>query len=169
MLTGTGYCLLCPTPVCPGNGALGDIIVHSRRERRFKCRRGGHTFAATTGTPFYRLHHAPELMILVLALLAHGCPVQAIVFAYELHEDTVRAWLERGATQAQHVHQHLVQSGSIDAVHIQADELWVKLRRGRVWQAQPWRSAVACGWLASSASRGIRPSLTAWSSRRAPV
>jgi hypothetical protein len=127
--------LLCPTPDCLGNGALGDIVVHSRRERRFKCRRCGHTFAATTGTPFYRLHHAPELMILVLALVAHGCPVQAIVFAYELHEDTVRAWLLRGGVQAQHVHQHLVQNGAVDEVHIQADELWVRLRRGRVWQA----------------------------------
>jgi len=127
--------LLCPTPGCSGNGAAGDIVVHSRRERRFKCRRCGHTFAATTGTPLYRLHHTAELMTIVLALLAHGCPVQAIVFAYGLHEDTVRAWLERGGQQAQRMHEHLVQSGCVDEVHVQADELWVKLRRGRVWQA----------------------------------
>jgi transposase-like protein len=127
--------LLCPTPDCPGNGVLGDIVVHSRHERRFKCRRCGHTFAASSGTPFYRLHHPPELMILVLALLAHGCPVQAIVFAYGLHEDTVRVWLERGGQQAQRVQEQLVQSGRVDEVHVQADELWVRLRRGRVWQA----------------------------------
>lgn len=129
------HSLLCPTPGCSGKGAAGEIVVHSRRERRFKCRRCGHTFAVTRDTPFYRLHHAAELVSIVLALLAHGCPVQAIVFAYGLHEDTVRAWLVRGGQQAQRVQQHLVQSGAIDEVHVQADELWVKLRRGRVWQA----------------------------------
>lgn len=127
--------VLCPTPDCPGNGAAGDIVVHSRREQRFKCHRCGHSFAVTAGTPFYRLHHAAELMVIVLALLAHGCPVQAIVFAYGLHEDTVRTWLLRGGTHAQQVHQHLVQRGGVEEVHVQADELWVKLRRGRVWQA----------------------------------
>jgi len=127
--------VLCPTPACPGNGAAGDITVQSRKERRFKCRRCGHSFAATTGTPFYRLHHDVVLMTVVLALLAHGCPVQAIVFAFGLHEDTVRAWLERGGAHTQHVHEPLVQGGQVDEVHVQADELWVRLRRGRVWQA----------------------------------
>lgn len=72
---------------------------------------------------------------MVLALLAHGCPVQAIVFAYGLHENTVRAWLERAGAHAQQVHAHLVQSGHVAEDHVQADELWVRLRRGRVWQA----------------------------------
>src|SRR5919204_4491146 len=67
--------------------------------------------------------------------MAHGCPVQAMVFAYGLHDDTVRAWLERGGQQAQRVHEQVVQLGAVDEVHIQADELWVRLRRGRVWQA----------------------------------
>ncbi len=127
--------VLCPTPACAGNGAVGDITVHSHTERRFRCRRCKHTFAATTGTPFYRLHHEVVLMTVVLALLAHGCPVQAIVFAYGLHEDTVRAWLERGGAHAQQDHEHLVQSGHVDETHVQPDELWVRLRRGRVWQA----------------------------------
>jgi transposase-like protein len=127
--------VLCPTPDCPGNGAAGEIAVHSREERRFKCRRCGRTFAATTGTPFYRLHHPVSLMTVVLALLAHGCPVQAIVFAFGLHEETVRAWLLRGGEQARRVQEGLVQQGRVDEAHVQADELWVRLRRGRVWQA----------------------------------
>jgi len=64
-----------------------------------------------------------------------NCPVQAIVFAYGIHENTVRAWLERAGAHAQQVHTHLVQSGHVEEVHVQADELWVRLRRGRVWQA----------------------------------
>jgi transposase-like protein len=127
--------ILCPTPDCPGNGAAGEIAVHSRQERRFECRRCGHTFAATAGTPFYRLHHEVGLMTVVLALLAHGCPAQAIVFAFGLHEETVRAWLLRGGTQGRRVQAALVQQGRVEEEHIQADELWVRLRRGRVWQA----------------------------------
>jgi transposase-like protein len=127
--------VLCPTPDCPGNGAAGEIRIHSRQERRFKCRRCRRTFAATSGTPFYRLHHAAELMTVVLALLAHGCPLQAIVFAFGLHEDTVRAWLLRGGEQARRVQEGLVPQGRVAEEHIQADELWVRLRRGRVWQA----------------------------------
>ena len=61
--------------------------------------------------------------------------VQVSVFAYGLHEDTVRAWLERGGQQAQRVQEHLVHNGAVDEVHVQADELWVRLRRGRVWPA----------------------------------
>src|SRR5207244_12882269 len=51
------------------------------------------------------------------------------------HQDTVRAWLERDGQQAQRVQEHVVHSGQVDEVHVQADELWVRLRRGRVWQA----------------------------------
>jgi len=127
--------VLCPTPDCPGNGAAGEIRIHSRKERRFKCRRCRRTFAATRDTPFYRLHHPSEVLTVVLALLAHGCPVQAIVFAFGLHEDTVRAWLLRGGKQARAVQEGLVQQGRVAEEHIQADELWVRLRRGRVWQA----------------------------------
>jgi hypothetical protein len=36
-------------------------------------------FAETVGTPFYRLHKPAELAVLVLTLLCHGCPIQAIL------------------------------------------------------------------------------------------
>ena len=50
-------------------------------------------FAATRDTPFYRLHKSAELMVLVLTLLSHGCPTQAIVAAFGLDERTVARWL----------------------------------------------------------------------------
>jgi hypothetical protein len=33
------------------------------------------------------------------------------------------------------VHQHLLQQGQVDLLHVQADELWVKLVGRRVWMA----------------------------------
>lgn len=71
----------------------------------------------------------------MLTLLTHGCPVQAIGAAFGLDERTVAAWLQRAGAHAQHLHQHLVQQGQIDLKPVQADELWVKLVGGKVWQA----------------------------------
>ena len=68
----------CHHPLCPARGqpGLGNIKVHSHKEQRFRCTACGKTFAASTGTPFYRLHKAHSLLVLVVTLLAHGCPLQ---------------------------------------------------------------------------------------------
>jgi hypothetical protein len=56
-------------------------------------------FAASKGTAFYRLRKKKALAVIVVALLANGCPVQAIVRAFALHERTVLN-LERSLGQA---------------------------------------------------------------------
>jgi hypothetical protein len=72
---------------------------------------------------------------LVLTLVCHGCPTQAIVAAFGLDERTVAAWLARGGEHAEWVHEHFVQQGRVDLQHVQADELWVKLVGRKVWMA----------------------------------
>src|SRR5918911_441649 len=127
----------CHNPACPARGQAGqgNIGVQSQVEQRYVCHRCGRTFAATTGTPFYRLRTAADQVTLVLTLLCHGCPPQAIVAAFGLDERTVAAWLARAGGHCQQVHQHLVQQGQVDLQHVQADELWVKLVGQRVWMA----------------------------------
>jgi transposase-like protein len=127
----------CPNLACRDKGlrGRGNIGVHSRKEQRYRCHTCGKTFAATTGTPFYRLHHAAEVLRVVVTLLSLGCPLQAIVVAFGLDERTVRAWWLRAGHHGEQVHTHLVQAGQVDLGHVQADELWVKMRQGRVWQA----------------------------------
>ncbi len=127
----------CHNPQCPGRGqqGQGNIRVHSQAEQRYRCRTCGQTFAATKGTPFYRLHTAMDLVTIVLTLLCHGCPIQAIVAAFGLDERTVAAWLVRAGRHGQQVHAHVVQQGHVDVQHVQADELWVKLVGRRVWMA----------------------------------
>jgi len=93
------------------------------------------TFAATKGTPFSRLRTAADVVTLVLTLLSHGCPLQAIVAAFGIDERTVATWLTRAGQHCQQVHQHLVQHGQVDLQHVQADELWVRLVGRRVWMA----------------------------------
>ena len=84
----------CHNAACPARGQAGhgNIRVHSRRERRYRCEVCRGTFVTTKGTPFYRLHKATGLMTTVLTLLGHGCPLQAIVAAFGLDERTVAAW-----------------------------------------------------------------------------
>src|SRR6266852_2658607 len=127
----------CHNLDCPLRGQVGqgNIGVHSRQDRRYKCERCGKTFSATKGTAYYRLRTAVDIVTLVLTLLCHGCPLQAIVAAFGLDERTVAAWQARVGQQCQAVHEHLVAAGQIDVQHVQADELWVKLVRKRVWMA----------------------------------
>ena len=86
--------VFCANPACADRGAVdkGNIKVHSHKERRFRCLSCKKTFAASTGTPMYRLHKAPALFLCVLTLLTHGCPLPAIVAAFDLDERTVADW-----------------------------------------------------------------------------
>lgn len=95
----------------------------------------GQTFATTKGTIFYRLHHAPELVIQVLVLLAYGCPIQAVVQAFGLDERTVRDWHARAGKHCQQLHKHLVESTVHDLKQAQADEIKVKTQKGTFWMA----------------------------------
>jgi transposase-like protein len=81
----------------------GNIGIHSQKEKRYKCKVCGKTFTERSGTAFYRLHHNEELMTVVIALLANGCPPQAIVAAYGLDERTVANWQERAGKHSQAV------------------------------------------------------------------
>jgi transposase-like protein len=127
----------CHNPDCPDHGqpGRGNIRIHSRAEQRYRCTTCGRTFAATRGTPFHRLKKPSEVVTIVLTLLCHGCPLQAIVAAFGLDERTVAAWRDRAGRYSQGLHAHLVQQGRVDLQHVQADELYVKRAGGRLWMA----------------------------------
>ena len=68
-----------------------------------------------------------------MTLLAHGCPVQAIV-AFGFDERTIADWWTRSGRQGQAVHEYLVEQPR-DLGQVQADELRVKKQGGIVWMA----------------------------------
>jgi transposase-like protein len=125
--------VFCPNLACPARGqkGRGNLRIHSQRHRRYHCKLCGQTFSERTGTPFYRRRVAPELMTLVLTLLAYGCPVLAIVQAFGLQARTVRRWLAAGGEPCRQVHEHRVLPHELEQV--QADELRVKLQGQIVW------------------------------------
>jgi transposase-like protein/IS1 family transposase len=126
----------CPNLACPARGQIGqgNIGIHSQRDRRFMCTQCHKTFSATKGTMFYRLRTAAETVALVMTLLAHGCPVAAIVAAFGFDERTVADWGARSGRQGQAVQECLVEQPR-DLGQVQADEIRVKKQGGIVWMA----------------------------------
>jgi transposase-like protein len=127
----------CHNPDCPARGqsGLGNIRVHSRKEQRYRCTTCGQTFAATRDTPFYRLKKSVDLVTIVITLLCHGCPLQAIVAAFGLDERTVAAWRDRAGQHGQRLHEQIVLQGQVELGHVQADELYAKGVGQRLWIA----------------------------------
>jgi transposase-like protein/IS1 family transposase len=142
----------CPNLDCPARGqqGKGNIGIHSRKEQRLICKQCHKTFTARRGTAFYRVRTPAETVSLVLTLLAHGCPLQAIVVAFGFDERTVAAWFARAGCQAQAVQEHLVERPQ-DLGQVQADELRVKQQGKISWMAL----AMSVGtrlWLAGEVS-----------------
>jgi hypothetical protein len=75
---------------------------------------------------FEGLRKPKALIVIVVTLLAYGCPIQAIVQAFGLDERTVASWRDRAGKHCQEVHQTVVQQGHLDLLHVQADEIRVK-------------------------------------------
>ena len=115
---------------CPHCGEDDRIWIHSQKERRFRCTACRRTFAETQGS-----HYPHWVFILVVTLLAAGCPVQAIVLAFSLDERTVIAWQLKTGRHAQRVQTDLVCQGELELGQVQADELYVKTQYGAVWIA----------------------------------
>src|SRR5437867_11421999 len=126
----------CPNLVCPARGQTGqgNIGIHSCKDKRFICTECHKTFSATKGTAFYRLRTSAETVSVVVTLLAHGCPLQAIVVAFGSDERTVACWLARAGVQGQAVQEHLAEQPR-DLGQVQADEIRVKKQGGIVWMA----------------------------------
>ena len=128
--------VFCYNPACPARGQTGkgNIGVHSQEERRYICHVCKTTFSERKGTAFYRLRTSKELVVLVVTLLAHGCPIQAIVIAFGLDERTVASWEERSGRQCEKVHEHLVEQPR-DLGQVQGDEIRVKVQGNIAWMA----------------------------------
>jgi transposase-like protein len=142
----------CPNLDCPASGQQGKntIGLHSRKEQRLICKQCQKTFTARRATAFYRLRTPAETVSLVLTLMAHGCPLQAIVVAFGFDERTVAAWFARAGCQAQAVQAHVVERPQ-DLGQVQADEIRVKQQGKSSWMAL----AMSVGtrlWLAGEVS-----------------
>jgi len=129
--------IFCPNIGCPAKGQRnkGNIKAHSQAEQRCYCEVCETTFSIKKGTIFYRLKTEPVRVMLVITLLAHGCPVQAIVAAFGFDKRTVNKWWKRAGVHCQQVHEHLVEHSQLDLQQVQADEIKAKIQGGTIWIA----------------------------------
>jgi transposase-like protein/IS1 family transposase len=127
--------VFCPNLDCMARGKIGEgnIVSHGKKRQRYRCKTCGKTFSAQAGTMFEGLRKPRALIVIVVTLLAYGCPVQAIVQAFGLDERTVASWRDRAGKHCQQVHQAVVQQGQLDLVHVQADEIRVKGHQMIAW------------------------------------
>src|SRR2546425_3093204 len=142
----------CPNQHCPARGQTGqgNIGIHSQKEQRFICHACHTTFSARKGTVFYRLRTSVDTVVIVVTLLAHGCPVQAIVAAFGFDERTVAAWWARSGRQGQAVQEYLVEQPR-DLGQVQADELRIKKQGGIGWMGRALMAKTPL-WLGGGAS-----------------
>src|SRR6266568_3627246 len=120
--------VFCPNQACVARGQVGqgNIVSHGKARARYRCKTCGKTFSAQAGTLFEGLRKPKTLIVIVVTLLAYGCPIQAIVQAFGLDERTVASWRDRAGKHCQEVHQAVVHQGQLDLLHVQADEIRVK-------------------------------------------
>ena len=90
------------------------------------CRECSKMFASTKGTVFYRLRTTRELVVMVITLLAFGCPIQASVAASGVDERTVVGLQKRAGQHCQQVHEQPVEQPR-DLGQVQADESRAKI------------------------------------------
>src|SRR5205823_7589928 len=88
-----------------GQVGQGNSVSHGKARPRYRCKTCGKTFSADAGTMFEGLRKPKALMVIVVTLLAYGCPIQAIVQAFGLDERTVASWRDRAGQHCQEVHQ----------------------------------------------------------------
>ena len=79
------------------------------------------------------LRNEVTLVVIVVTLLAYGCPVPAIVQAYGLDERTIADWCDRAGRHCERVHEAVVQQGQLELEHVQADEIRVKGSKLVAW------------------------------------
>ena len=129
--------IFCPNLDCPARGQTGrgNVQVHSHKEKRCYCKVCHKTFSVTKGSLFYRLKTDPQTVLMVVTLLAYGCPLQAIVVAFGFDERTVKGWWQRAGAHCQAVHQRLVGESQLELQQVQADEIKVKRQGGYIWMA----------------------------------
>src|SRR5438876_12198693 len=127
--------VFCPNLGCMARGKSGEgnVISHGKKRARYRCKTCGKTFSAQAGTMFEGLRKPKTVMVIVVTLLAYGCPIQAIVQAFSLDERTVASWRDRAGKHCHQVHEALVQQEQLDLVHVQADEIRVKGYKMIAW------------------------------------
>jgi transposase-like protein len=135
-------------------GLIGqeNRVIHDSSRGRLKCNVCKKTFNKKRGTALEGIRKPEELFVIVISLLTWGCPTQAIVHTYQLDERTVADWQVRAGLHCEKIHQDQIEQGKLDLVHVQADEIRVKVRGAVMWMALAMMVSTRL-WIAGAVSQ----------------
>ena len=130
--------IFCPNIDCPARGqeGKGNIGVHSAKEGRYICHECKRTFSGRKGTLFYRLRSDTTIVVLVITLMAYGCPLAG-------HRQGIWLWMSARSRNGGNGRVSIVvwcmniwsNSASLISQQVQADEIKAKTQGGSVWMA----------------------------------
>ena len=133
----------CPNQECGLHGQMGkgNIIgngtyqTKSGSVHKFKCKACNTSFCGRRNTAFFDLRSADDKMILALKMILNGMSLRATAKVLDVHLDTVRAWLRRGAEHSELINEVLMRELKVSKVEL--DELWtfVNKKNFRAWTA----------------------------------
>lgn len=121
----------CPRPICLILGLLfgmTQVIVHGYQpngEKRWKCKRCGHTFNRWTFTPLSGLRTNKDYVIKAIKAYVRGSSVSDIAYIFDVQDKTVENWIKRVTEHSRNLLTYLFDlHGQLDVTEIQLDELW---------------------------------------------
>lgn len=151
----------CPNVECTSRGQVGrgNIVSHGRKRPRYKCKTCGKTWSSRAGTALEGIRRPEDDFIKVVTLLAYGTSIQAIVHAFQMDERTVAKWRDRAGIHCESIHKDKIERGILDLIHVQADEIWVKMRGAVIWVALAMMVPTRL-WIAGEVSKKRDSNLT---------
>jgi IS1 family transposase/transposase-like protein len=120
----------CPNPECvdyrrmqQGNvRAIATYLTQSGKRRSFRCHTCATHFAETRETVFFDLRTSEEKVMMALKMLWVRVELAGIGFVLGVTEETVLAWLQRAAQQAEAINHPLLRH--LPGTQVQLDEMW---------------------------------------------
>ena len=127
----------CPNLDCHARGHVGkgNICIHSHQEGRFRCKECGQTFSSRKGSIYYRLRTDPKTVLLVITLMAYGCPPKAVEKAFGFDERTIKRWWLLSGEHNRAMHEHIIGKSQLELEQVQADEIKGKGQKKNFWIA----------------------------------
>jgi len=121
----------CPNQACAYHGQMGkgNIVIFSRKQKRYQCNHCSKTFTASKNTIFYRLRTKRQKVLQAIHLLLEGNGVRAAARVLGIKPNTLQNWFRRACQHAEAVNHYLMKD--IGLTQAQVDELWTFVKKSK--------------------------------------
>lgn len=118
----------CPTY---GKQGIGNIVIKERYGKNntalLKCKKCGHCFSETRGTPFFGLITPWDEVLRTLAMLPEKGSIRGVARATGHDKDAICRWIDLAGAHCKEVNDYFLVNLNIDKV--QVDEIWSYIKK----------------------------------------